>query len=105
MKKRGKRVKELDKFIWQRLNESGEDGATALEKIVDNLIDKAQRTTNVKLIELLLNRAYGAPKLQVEATHTHNNKESVPPIAWADQSQLTFGFDLDENEKKALGHE
>lgn len=110
MKKRGRKVREgqLDKFIRERLNATGEDGFTALEKIIDSLIDKAQNTHNYKLVEVLLNRAYGAPKVSGEITHTHTHTQSVPPIAWTDKkpiNQLELGFELDDNEKKALGYE
>ena len=104
MAKRGRKVRHLDKFILQRLNQSTDDGFTALEKIIDNLIDRAQRTGDVKLIELLLNRAYGTAKVNGEIQHSHNHTHrSVPPINWADPSQLKFDFELDDDEKRAIG--
>jgi hypothetical protein len=99
--KRARKIKDLDKYIRQKLNEADSSGITALEKIVVNLIDLAATTNNVKIAELLFNRAYGPTKQQSEVLHTHSN---IPPINWAEGGQTVINFELSETEKKALGN-
>jgi len=61
----------IDEILTKVLNETGSNGLTRAENIIRKLTIKAE--TDIRAAEMILNRAYGKPRQQIENFNQYKN--------------------------------
>ena len=79
------KLPDLKEAMQSILNEGGKDGVTALETILKRL-RKMAADGNLKAIDILLDRAYGKAKQQIDVT-SQDEKITVPTIIFTDANK------------------
>jgi len=73
-KGRPPKIPAIDEILAKVLNETGSNGLTRAENILRKMTIKAE--TDIRAAEMILDRAYGRPRQQIESLNPYNNSYS-----------------------------